>query len=371
VDAEPSLEPYNQLVLCIRLNKGASLLATTVYHGEYTPTIRSGALCGLERVLSARGVRLSALCERLDMDPSALRDSESRMPVQRFIELLELAATQVNDDALGLHLCSNQPLSILGTIAEIYLQAPDYFTAIESGIKSMSLHQEGASLELTIDGDYAICAYVVRSPHLIACRQDTELSVARMLRFGRAIARRPDFVPTAVYFEHPSPRHVSEHRRVFGAPVYFAQHCSGLVFRKELLYQPMRNGVAPMRRRMAAPPARREVAPNLSSELRRHLMRSIRHGRASIKDSASALGCQVRTLQRRLAAERMTFDELLETTRYELALHYLKQDHLSVTEIGSLLGYAELSTFSRAFRRWSGASPLAFRTGIAARTGGR
>jgi AraC-like DNA-binding protein len=67
----------------------------------------------------------------------------------------------------------------------------------------------------------------------------------------------------------------------------------------------------------------------------------------------------------------MTFDKLLETTRYELALHYLKQDHLSVTEIGSLLGYAELSTFSRAFRRWSGSSPLAFRSGVATRTGGR
>jgi len=95
--------------------------------------------------------------------------------------------------------------------------------------------------------------------------------------------------------------------------------------------------------------------------MRRHITRVIRHGQTSINECAAAFGWHVRTFQRRLKAAGVTYDELLETTRHDLAVHYLKHRHLSLTEIGGLLGYAERSTFSRAFRRWSGCSPQAFR----------
>jgi AraC-like DNA-binding protein len=358
----------------------ASVLPTKVNHREVGETIRAGALRGLDSFLGASGIRLSTLCERVGIEPSDLVDPESRMPVSRFVELLELAAQRSNDDVLGLHLCSRQPLSSLGEVADIFLRAPDILTAIRSGTECMPLHQEGALLELTIEGRFAICAYRVRSPFLVDCRQNTEMAVARMLRFARAITHRADFVPSAVYFEHPAPRDVSEHRRVFGAPVYFSQPCSGLVFPRELLYRPTgRNGGDTLRRvplRATVPvmePSARTVpsrtsalradALDLRTALRSYITRAIRQGRASIIDCAGAFGWHVRTLQRRLAAEGTTFDQLLEATRYELALHYLKQTHLSLTEIAELLGYAELSTFSRAFRRWSGRSPLAHRRG--------
>jgi AraC-like DNA-binding protein len=336
------------------------LLAVNMHQSGSAATIRAAALGGLDRILAPRGIRLASLCEQLEVDPAHLRDPESRLPVGRFVELLELAAAQAKDDALGLHLCSRQPLSVLGAIADIYLQSPDCLTAIQAGINSMSLHQEGATLELIIDGRHAVCAYTVRSPYLIDCRQDTELAIARMLRFGRAIARRPEWVPTAVYFEHPPPRNVAEHRRVFGAPVYFSQGCNGLVFPKLLLQQAVRGGARPPRWRLPVH-APRPLSMDLPDQMRRHITRVIRHGRTSIDECAAAFGCHVRTLQRRLKAVGVTYDQLLETTRHGLALHYLKQRHLSLTEIGSLLGYAELSTFSRAFRRWSGCSPQTFR----------
>jgi AraC-like DNA-binding protein len=337
------------------------LLAPNIRQSGSAATIRAAALGGIDRVLDRSGIRLASLCERVEVDPAHLRNPESRLPVSSFIELLELAAAHAKDDALGLHLCAQQPLSTLGAMADIYLQSPDCLTAIQAGISSMSLHQEGATLELTIDGRHAVCAYTVRSPYLIDCRQDAELAIARMLRFGRAIARRPEWVPTAVYFEHPSPHNVAEHRRVFGAPIYFSQSCNGLVFPKELLRQPVmgRTRSSPRRRLPAHTP--RLLSIDLPDQMRCHITRAIRQGRTSINECAAAFGWHVRTLQRRLKAAGVTYDELLETTRYDLALHYLKQRHLSLTEIGSLLGYAELSTFSRAFRRWSGSSPQAFR----------
>jgi AraC-like DNA-binding protein len=337
------------------------VLAANMRDSGSAATIRTAALGGLDGVLGRSGVRLASLCERVEIDPAYLREPESRVPVSRFVELLELAAAQSKDDTLGLHLSFRQPLSALGAIADIYLQSPDCLTAIQAGIDSMSLHQEGATLELITDGRYAVCAYTVHSPYLIDCRQDTELAIGRMLRFGRAIARRPDFVPTAVYFEHPRPPNVTEHRRMFGAPICFSQSCSGLVFPKDLLRRSAKGSNRSLSRSCSPVDTPSRLSPGLIDQMRRHITRVIRHGRTSINECAAAFGWQVRTLQRRLKAVGVTYDELVETTRRDLALHYLKLGHLSLTEIGSLLGYAELSTFSRAFRRWVGCSPQAFR----------
>jgi AraC-like DNA-binding protein len=64
-----------------------------------------------------------------------------------------------------------------------------------------------------------------------------------------------------------------------------------------------------------------------------------------------------RTLQRRLAAEHTTFDALLDEIRHQLALRYLADPKIAVSEVAYLLGYSEPSPFHRAFRRWTGATP--------------
>ena len=90
------------------------MLAANMRQSGSAATIRAAALGGLDRVLGRSGIRLASLCERVEVDPAHLRDPESRLPVSRFVELLELAAAQSKDDTLGLHLSFRQPLSALG-----------------------------------------------------------------------------------------------------------------------------------------------------------------------------------------------------------------------------------------------------------------
>ena len=80
------------------------------------------------------------------------------------------------------------------------------------------------------------------------------------------------------------------------------------------------------------------------------------HGSARLDEVASKLGLTERTLSRRLATEGLTFGEILNQLRAELATSYLKEG-LPISEIAWLLGYRETSAFSAAFKRWSGASP--------------
>lgn len=326
-------------------------------------TIRVGALTGLEQVLRHQPQALRSLYARAGLDQDAFADPERRIPVGSYLALLESASAMVPDGALGLRLSQCQSLFSLGRVAEIALRAPDLLSAIKAGMDHMALHQEGAALGLVLEGPHAICTYSVRNPFVVQYRQEAELAVANLLRFGRVIVGKPGLAPLAVCFEHPEPRNTALHRKLFGAPVHFSQRFNGLVFPKALL-------CASTAEWPSARPASAQYRPDtrltLKDEVRRYIVGALRGG-PSVEDCAAGLALGVRALQRKLAAQGTSFYELFDRTRCELALHYLPQDHLSLTEIAALLGYAELSIFSRAFRRWTALSPRSYRSQLGLR----
>jgi len=92
-------------------------------------------------------------------------------------------------------------------------------------------------------------------------------------------------------------------------------------------------------------------------------LQQLTSGEPSEHDLASALGMSRRTLQRRLGDLGQTYKGVVDGTRYELALRYLDDPERSVTDITFLLGFSEQSAFTRAFKRWSGKAPTAYRAG--------
>ena len=337
-------------------------------------TIRSGALAGLGGFLAQRGVPTPALCERLGIDPALLSNPEARLEVRGYVDLLESAARHTHIDTLGLDLGYRQPLATIGALSDIALQAPDVEHAIAGFAAAMPLHQEGARIALDLQDDRAFLSYSVRDAAVLEYRQDAELSIAKMLHFARVLLRQPLWTPLAVYFEHPAPADTSAHRRLFGAPLYFSQTCNALVFPRALLkHRITSTGGAVKPATSAASPVHaiastadstaqcRLGGDALLAELRQQITRAMKCGGVSIVDSARALGLSERTLQRRLGECGLSYNGLVERVRFELSQRYLQQAHLPLTEIGYLLGYSELSAFSRAFRRWAGESPQAFR----------
>lgn len=92
------------------------------------------------------------------------------------------------------------------------------------------------------------------------------------------------------------------------------------------------------------------------------LVRLLPEGEVSVDKVAQAMHQSTRTLQRRLAGSHITWQQLLDRTREQLACQYLKDRALSLAEIALLLGYSEQSAFTRSFKRWTGKTPLSFRT---------
>jgi AraC-like DNA-binding protein len=100
---------------------------------------------------------------------------------------------------------------------------------------------------------------------------------------------------------------------------------------------------------------------SLGMRTRRLIAASLANGSGTIRHVAENLAMTPRTLQRKLADEGIRFNDLLDDTRRDLAVQYLNDPHLGLTEIAFLVGYSDLTAFHRAFRRWFDQTPYAFR----------
>jgi AraC-like DNA-binding protein len=101
---------------------------------------------------------------------------------------------------------------------------------------------------------------------------------------------------------------------------------------------------------------------NVGEHVKHALKRSLAGKRPTVLHIARELGMTVRTLQRRLTDAGITFQQLVEDTRRELAHHYLKQSTVELNETAYLLGYKDANSFFRAFHLWEGTSPGEWRT---------
>lgn len=106
----------------------------------------------------------------------------------------------------------------------------------------------------------------------------------------------------------------------------------------------------------------RTATANLDVEVKRTLKRSLAGKRPTLRDVARELGMSARTLQRRFGDAGMTFQQLVEDTRRELAHHYLSQSAIELNEAAFLLGYEDSKSFFRAFQTWEGISPGEWRS---------
>jgi AraC-like DNA-binding protein len=107
------------------------------------------------------------------------------------------------------------------------------------------------------------------------------------------------------------------------------------------------------------------AAASLAATIRKDLITAIPSGQFSIEAISETLGLSPRTLQRKLAQEKTTFNKLLQATQSELAVNYLQDFKLSNAEIAYLVGYAEPSAFARAFHRWTGETLAQYRKQLA------
>ena len=208
--------------------------------------------------------------------------------------------------------------------------------------------------------------YRIEAPEILERRQDAELSLGMFLNVIRECCG-PHWAPEEVHFEHPRPQLWKEHESAFDAPVYFSQSTNALAFRREILDRPMPARDLKLLSTMQTCLEALGLSggeQGLFDRIRTAIRVKLPNGYPSLEQIAAELRISTSAVQRALTEQNCTYKDAVEIMRKNLARMYLDQRQLPLTEGALLLGYSELSAFTRAFTRWSGQSPRAYRQGL-------
>jgi AraC-like DNA-binding protein len=172
-------------------------------------------------------------------------------------------------------------------------------------------------------------------------------------------------MPKMVQFTHQPVSDIEALDKYFGCPVIFGAETSAIVFPKERMDVPNKLGDESIWRFFSGHLAEQFPEPgheHWDRQVRMRVAEMLSDGVPSLNDVADQLGLGSRTLQRRLSDVGKSYQSLVEEVRRELALQLVAVPRYSFSEIAFLTGFSEQSSFTRAFKRWSGETPRAYRT---------
>jgi AraC-like DNA-binding protein len=327
-------------------------------------TIAAGAVRALMELAVSKGAGRTALGERSRIDGADLEDADNRIPFSKYVALMRAGQELCNDPALALHFGETVDASEI-LVSHAVGGAANFGDAVAQGNRYAAL---GVEVEGDGTGDRFQLRRLEGQLWLVDARRNpnafpelTESTFARMVCTTRRFAGEQPFV-TAVEVTHPEPIYRAEYERIFRVPVTFGSNRNALRIDETLLSRLQfptspRYVTGVLRDHADTLLQKLERSQSTREQVERLLMPMLQSRKVSIDAIASAVGLSRQTLFRRLRAEGVSFEQVLDELRHKLALNYLGVNKASVKQTARLLGYSDPSAFSRAFKRWTGSSP--------------
>jgi AraC-like DNA-binding protein len=323
---------------------------------------RIGPVMGLPAVVAQLRVDPAEFLAEFGLDPAFFDEPEHTLPMATLAVILGRGAERTGCDHLGLLVGKRAGLSSFGTIGFLMQSAPTVGASIGLLHRYFQLQSRGAEVHAENDGRFVTLTYTMLDRSIGHIEQVDSAAVAVGVNILRALTQS-DWTPHAVQFAYSKPRDVAPYRQFFRMLPRFDADRSGMVFPSRLLERPVPSA-DPLLYRMMEDRAHEMLAGG-NDDVSGHVKRLLRHlvttGACSAQRTAKAMGMHVRTLNRALAAEGTTFLRLREEIRFQEACRLLQNTRMRAGEVAATLGYADASSFTRAFRRWSGHGPARWR----------
>jgi len=297
--------------------------------------------CGLDPLALVRAVGLPAKC---------LSDPDLKIDTQAVVRLLEMAAQKAAEPAFGLRMGESRRLSNLGPLGLLLRDEPTLRDALEAIVRHIHLHNQALVVRIEELDHLVLIREEIAMDSTEAGRQASELAMAvtyRILSFFMG----PSWRPHLVCFSHPAPADRSAHRRVFGERVEFGHAFNGVVCLRADLNRP-NPGADPVMMRYAQALIASSAAqtPTFTQQVQQLILLLLPLGQCNADVVAQHLGCDRRTVTRRLKAENAGFHALVNEYRRRVVGQYLQDRAKPLAEVSSLLGFSAPSAFSRWYR---------------------
>jgi AraC-like DNA-binding protein len=319
----------------------------------------------LGRLLEAHGLSPAKACREAGIDYARAADTHARVPFARVVAAWNRAAERIGDPHIGLEAAQFYRATDFHGLAVVFLASPMLRTALERLARYHVVVNTALSLRVEADHD---------SIDVVATTLDAEPAQRRVMEDSRAAiladlsrsSASGALDPLQVEFTYPEPADTRRHeelfrcRLVFGAPQW---RMSWRLADAERAFVADNRELARANDRILDRMVRSLRPDTLISRVKRALLDELPSGTPTEDAIARAVAMSGRSLQRRLAEEKTSFKTLLAEVRRELAREYVEDRDIPVTDIGFMLGFSDVSSFSRAFKRWFGRSPAAVRAG--------
>jgi len=324
--------------------------------------VRAFTLSGLRELLRTYGVEIGPLLDEAELPADVLKDDYAWIPLRKLANVLALAARETGDPYFGLKYGEAARFTI-NPLGYLMTNAPDLRSALRLfGRFHTVLNSNTIRFVETITGGGRIeWSYPVSLPNTA---QLSDFVVMRFMSRIKATAG-DSWRPLAVGVMHRAPADRAEYERRFGPRIAFDQPANSITLSAATLALPTPRADPQLFKLILRfcedqLERQRDVEHPLN-RIREAMTRCLQQGSFGPSSVAKELGVAPALMHRRLKADQTSFQRLLDDTRRSLTRRYLMETSLKLTEIAGLVGYSELSAFSRAARRWFGTSPRNFR----------
>ncbi|SCX82721.1 AraC family transcriptional regulator [Microvirga guangxiensis] len=308
------------------------------------------------------GIDPDPIIREAGLDPHLFDDGANVIPHAALGRLLTLSVARTRCPHFGLLVGQRATILSLGMVGRLMQHSETVGDAMRALVSNLSIQNRGSVPSLMIIGDTALFTFSIYQPKAESADQISDGSLAVAVNALRALCG-PDWNPTEVLLPRVAPPDQEPYRRLFRAPVRFNQETAIIVFPTSDLNCRIPGADPVMRALLEERIQQMKGAQSslLSDDIRRLLRTRLTSKHCSADDIADLLAMHRRTLSRRLKGSGMGYRAITNEIRFEIARQLLQDTAVPLGQIAAALGYSEASAFTRAFRRWSGRTPTAWR----------
>ena len=303
-----------------------------------------------------------AFCRELQIDPEVMNNPDKRVPY-RTMDLLRAKAVEMSGDpCFGLKIGCGWHPSYHGALGYAWLASATLRNALERLSRYLQVISDAGGLELKENADGLSMTFNVKETTVDSAALE-DMVLAQFITMCRLNCGE-ELNPVSVSFTHSIPACAGSHYALFRCPIEFQAADLRITLSLDAVDKRLTTSnptlVQLSEQFMIEYLARRENA-SVTQRVQNAIMKRLPSGDATDAAISEDLYISTRTLQRRLKHEGTTFKSILGEVRRELADKYICDDSLSLSEISFLLGFSNISSFSRAFKRWTGFAPSTYR----------
>jgi AraC-like DNA-binding protein len=326
----------------------------------------------LRKAMLALDSNPQLILQQFDLNSITLASPDARISIPRFMRLGFAGIQYSQKPWLGLEMGAQTSAANLGIAGLIALSAPDLKVACKSichyGLLS-SYNTRGQSSFYMSEG-FGIAQFYSISPYNSFNLFVVDSVLSGWYSLAKWLTGRDDCVE-AICFEFDEPEYSSIYNTYFDCDVRFSQSHNAVIIKPHALNYKVLHGCAStyelLKRQADADLEKVRLGLNFSEKVARVITPLLNGSTPTLDQVAEQLNMAPWTVRRKLVCEGVTFQQVLNITRRDLAVSYVKDTAFTLGEIAYLLGFGSPAAFQRAFKRWMGIAPGSYRQGVSNR----